>query len=282
MKAKKILVRMIGCLSLLLFANCMTTGSAMLIGGSVVKGYVPSKILVEYEAEGIYPEGSHFYLIETESGTAFYQQDADGAGMIMETMWFEENTVNFSAAFFGYGPAYIYKVPKDRSKNAERYVYDQGTYQGTPGHRTRPMPNNPKEKPDATLIPKKIYDSGITHSQASADDNKGVENKSEKVIALETTLGSNDSKEKRNAAMKLYRSADFSDPATLDIVSQELLKGYNINLLDKYHVDAMAWLCKILGASGNIEYKSALEEAFKNSQSRKIRGYAEKNLKNFK
>ena len=63
------------------------------------------------------------------------------------------------------------------------------------------------------------------------------------------------------------------------MVSHELLKGYNENLSDKYHVDAMAWFCNILGDAGNAEFKSTLEEVYKTSKNRKIRGYAKKNLK---
>jgi len=264
-------------------SGCAKMGSAILFGGRIVEEYVPQKILVDYEAQGEFPEGSQFYLIETESGLAFYEKDTpNGIGMICEKFWYEDDYINFSAAYFGSGIAYIYKVPLDRTKNAERYVYEKGTYQGTPGDRLRPMPFNPKEKPDAILIPKKIYDPGISETQADnniASGNK-INEKSARIKQLEILLSSKDSITQRDTARKLYRSAEFHHPDLLEIIKRELIKGYNQNLDDGNHVDSMAWLCKLLGASGNKEYKKTLEEVAENSQSRKIRRYAEKSLKN--
>jgi len=277
---------LLGFIVLLTLAGCVKMGASMLMGGEYVEGYIPHKILVAYEAQGVFPEGSKFYLIETRSGLAFYQQDLDGAGMVCEKLWYKGDSVFFSAAFFGYGPAFIYRVPIDRTLNAERYVYENGTYQGTPGDRLRPMPKLPKETPDAILIPSKIYDMGYNSSETtgemrSAEDTLGGQDdmRSAKIQELENQITSNDSSIKRNTAMKLYRSGDFQHTDILDIVSQELIEGYNQNLNDGVHIDAMAWLCKILGASGNETYKKTLEEVIDNSQNRKVRRNAEKSLK---
>ncbi|MDO9530611.1 MAG: hypothetical protein Q7O12_00550 [Deltaproteobacteria bacterium] len=150
------LMILVGLIAPIMLSGCIKIGSAMLMGGKVVKGYVPQKILVAYEARGTFPAGSQYYLIETGSGPAFCRKDIDGIAMICKKHWVEGDADYFSAALFGFGPAYIYKVPIDRSKNAEGYVYADRTYTGTPGDRLRPMPNEPKEKPDVVLIPKKM------------------------------------------------------------------------------------------------------------------------------
>ncbi len=141
--------------SFLVLNGCTTIGSALLIGGKVVKNYTPGKIVITYVPEGSFPEGSQFFLIETEEGLAVLQQDRDGLGVIYKKHWTEGESDYFSAAFFGNGPAYIFKVPFDRSKEAGRYVYEHGTYQGTPGDRIRPMPYKPKPAPDTRLLPQK-------------------------------------------------------------------------------------------------------------------------------
>jgi len=274
-----------GLIVLIALSGCVKMGASMLIGGEYVEEYEPDKILVTYEPQGAFPEGSTFHLIETETGLAFFQQDIDGSGMICEKFWYEGDSVYFSAAFFGYGPAFIYKVPVDRTLNAERYVYENGTYQGTPGDRLRPMPNAPKVKPDTILIPINIFDMGsvrLETSQENGSDSVSSDGHdktpSAKIQKLENQLSSSDSAIKRDAAIKLYRSGDFRDPYLLEIVNLELIKGYNQNLNDGVHIDAMAWLCRILGASGNELYYKSLEEVMQSSESRKIRRYAKKSL----
>jgi hypothetical protein len=156
---KSCLMIVMGLFSIFAISSCFPYASALLIGGKVVKEYVPRKILVAYEPQGPAPPGAQFYLIETDSGLAFYTKDPTG-GIICEKHWVEGSADYFAAAWFGNGPAFIFKVPMDRTQNAERYVYENLTYKGTPGDRMRPMPVKPKEKPDTLLIPKNIYDPG--------------------------------------------------------------------------------------------------------------------------
>jgi len=90
-------------------------------------------------------------------------------------------------------------------------------------------------------------------------------------------LRSNDSGQKVRAAKKIFKLYSH-DPQLLCIVNKELLKGYHINIKDRHHVDAMAWLCKILGASGQTKYKATLKKVAQEASSSKLKKYAKKSL----
>jgi len=77
---------------------------------------------------------------------------------------------------------------------------------------------------------------------------------------------------------KLYKN----DQKLLDIVNDELLKGYNSNSNDRNYVEAMAWLCNALGASGQAKYASTLETVSREAPNRKLQKYALKNLRHLK
>ncbi len=82
---------------------------------------------------------------------------------------------------------------------------------------------------------------------------------------------------KTNAAKKIIRGG-ITDPAIMDIVESELLEGFAKMGNNRQHIDAMSWLCKALGASGNSKYKETLQKVVKESGSRKLKGYANKAL----
>jgi len=73
-----------------------------------------------------------------------------------------------------------------------------------------------------------------------------------------------------------------NDSKLLDIVNDELLKGYNGNSNDKNFVEAMAWLCNALGASGQSRYASTLEKVSQEAENRKLKKYAIKNLRHLR
>lgn len=50
--------------------------------------------------------------------------------------------------------------------------------------------------------------------------------------------------------------------------------GYAINTRDKLHVDAMAWLCKALSASGMQQYAKTLQEVAENTTNKKLQKHA--------
>lgn len=69
----------------------------------------------------------------------------------------------------------------------------------------------------------------------------------------------------------------FDDTGLLEIVKSRLLNDFNM-ATDGVHIDAVAWLCKALGRSGKLEYRSALETVTEKASNKKISRYAAKSL----
>lgn len=90
-------------------------------------------------------------------------------------------------------------------------------------------------------------------------------------------LGSDNAIAQRDAAKRIIR-ARLYDAKVMDAAEKALLKGYNSHCNDRNQVDAMAWLCKALGASGNSKYRDALNTVSRDAANRKLRGYAQKAL----
>ncbi|MBN2645553.1 MAG: hypothetical protein JXR59_08795 [Desulfuromonadaceae bacterium] len=105
---------------------------------------------------------------------------------------------------------------------------------------------------------------------------KPVDSKAQAAV-WQKELKSGNAVSMRDAAKRIIRARQF-DTKTLDAVEDALLAGYNSNFNDRNHVDAMAWLCKALGASGNSKYADTLKTVIKQGKSRKISGYAQKSL----
>ncbi|MBU4035712.1 MAG: hypothetical protein KKA35_04695, partial [Proteobacteria bacterium] len=83
----------------------------------------------------------------------------------------------------------------------------------------------------------------------------------------------------KEAAAKIVAKKYRNDQRILDIVDDELLKSYNSSTGDRDFVDAMAWLCNALGASGQTKYRSTLETVSNSASNKKLKKYAYKNLK---
>ena len=92
-----------------------------------------------------------------------------------------------------------------------------------------------------------------------------------------TMLRSGNLRSKTDAG-KLIVKEGVKDTAVLDVVEQELLKGYLASGEDRAAVDAMAWLCKALGASGNGKYRGTLQTVAQKAPHRKLQKYAEQSL----
>jgi len=84
------------------------------------------------------------------------------------------------------------------------------------------------------------------------------------------------------AAAKIVAKLYTHDQAILDIVNDELLKGFNSSSDSKDYVETMAWLCNALGASGQAKYASTLEKVSQEAPNRKLKQYAHKNLRHLK
>ena len=93
-------------------------------------------------------------------------------------------------------------------------------------------------------------------------------------------IESDDSKEIRWGAKMLYKTEPY-DPIALGVVNRVLLQGYNAHPDDKYHADAMAWLCKILGNSKDNRYMSTVQEVLDHTKSSKIKKHAAKAIRSF-
>ena len=57
------------------------------------------------------------------------------------------------------------------------------------------------------------------------------------------------------------------------------LSAYRVNLVDSAHIDAMAWMCNLLGMSGEASYRSLLDKVVRETPNRKIRNYASKSMR---
>jgi len=87
---------------------------------------------------------------------------------------------------------------------------------------------------------------------------------------------SGNGQEIRKAARTIHRHY-LDDPAMLRVVNEELLKGFKKNTRDRNYIDAMAWLCNVLGASGDRQYKATLDKVAREAPHRKLKKYAAKN-----
>ncbi len=94
-------------------------------------------------------------------------------------------------------------------------------------------------------------------------------------------LASNNLKNKADAAKLIARNFPVNEQL-LDEVNDELLKGYQKSDSSRSYIEAYAWMCNALGASGKSKYRPTLERVVKDGGSRKLRKYAKKNLRRLK
>ncbi len=66
------------------------------------------------------------------------------------------------------------------------------------------------------------------------------------------------------------------------VVEQQLIAGYLVDQADKNHLDALAWLCNILGSTKDGKYYSTLEAVANSNANRKVKKYASKNKRYLK
>jgi len=91
-------------------------------------------------------------------------------------------------------------------------------------------------------------------------------------------LHSGDAVQMRTAAKIIYRR-HLANSDLVDAVNEVVLEQFNQHPRDSIHVDAMAWMLKVLGASKSGKYQSTLEHVQRHASNRKIKGYAEKTLR---
>jgi hypothetical protein len=84
--------------------------------------------------------------------------------------------------------------------------------------------------------------------------------------------------EKRRAAIAIHRF-HLHNRKLLEAVKDELLRGYRHWTRDRRYIDAMAWMCNVLGDSGNYNYAETLRQVYQCANHRKIRNYAMRNYR---
>jgi hypothetical protein len=137
---------------------------------------------------------------------------------------------------------------------------------------SKPKPESVSQKP---VPAKPIKTAHVTKSQTPAVKKPAHSPEITKYIKM---LKSSNNKDRRYAAKKIIRSYS-SNKVLLDVVSRELLKGYQHNLDDRHHVDVMAWFCKTLGRSKQKRYTATLRQVESSSDNRKLKSYAAKSLR---
>ncbi len=120
---------------------------------------------------------------------------------------------------------------------------------------------------------------GSVYSQASAGTSKsgaGVSAGAAHYIAM---LKSPKASERQKGAKALYNSPYKREPEVLVAVNAVLLETFNSHVRDRRHADAMAWLCNILGTSGDKRYQATLKKLSRESKNRKVRKFAGSNYR---
>ena len=82
----------------------------------------------------------------------------------------------------------------------------------------------------------------------------------------------------QNETAKSLGKRRISDTEILNVVEKALLRGHTSNGDNKHHIDTMAWLCRILGNSGDKNYRDTLQKVAQHSSNSKIKKHAEKSL----
>jgi hypothetical protein len=98
-------------------------------------------------------------------------------------------------------------------------------------------------------------------------------------IRQNTALHTNDHERVRWAARDLYLHVYGTE--NLNVARDFIMENIDSNISDEYVVDAIAFLCKALGLSRNIEYKDVLIKLANNTPNKKLADYAERSVQYF-
>ena len=79
----------------------------------------------------------------------------------------------------------------------------------------------------------------------------------------------------RDAAQNIFHGID-RNPDVLDVVAEVLLQTYQRPGF--IEADAASWMCKALGASGDVRYRAVLQQIADKASEVKVRKYAEQSL----
>lgn len=110
--------------------------------------------------------------------------------------------------------------------------------------------------------------------QAGIAQDNNLSAKENKMIAM---VRSGEHQMMRDAA-KITSRDPFPGDAVTDAISEELLKACTSTSGNKTMIDALSWMCKALGASGNAKYRATLNQVIETSTSSKLKKYAKQSL----
>jgi hypothetical protein len=142
----------LGAMILLGWTGCSHWEGLVFQGGVLVDlSYQPKKILVSYRAEGRIPEGTKYFLVQTENGEEAVWERVEGSKGALLTAYRETDRGDHYSGWVVGQPAVEFIIPKDRKQNAERYEYPVGKYKALRGSMAVvPLENF---EPVAILIP---------------------------------------------------------------------------------------------------------------------------------
>ena len=137
-----------------------------------------------------------------------------------------------------------------------------------------PLPSAVRAPP-ARQAPAAGEDDNGTPAVSAKMDYGPLPNEVKRYVAM---LESVESDNQIEAARRIYRKR-LKHPAIFDTAARQLREGYRVNLVDSAHIDAMAWMCNLLGMSGETSYRSLLDKVVRETPNRKIRNYASKSMR---
>ena len=116
-------------------------------------------------------------------------------------------------------------------------------------------------------ISSKTYPEILTMPEPKSDFNSG-----DRKLYKQLSSGAPD--RIRNAAKSLYQG-HYQNASLLDFAATVLNNGYKKQQTSS-HIDAMAWICRALGKSGQKKYLLLLKQVDRDAPSRKLKKYAKK------
>lgn len=79
-----------------------------------------------------------------------------------------------------------------------------------------------------------------------------------------------------HSAAESILSTGVSDQEVLDVAAEALAQGYRKNTDMEPYADAMAWVCRALGGSGNGRYKAMLTDVAKTTPNKRMKKHCDK------
>ncbi|MDT8379895.1 MAG: hypothetical protein RQ739_13490 [Desulfotignum sp.] len=79
-------------------------------------------------------------------------------------------------------------------------------------------------------------------------------------------------------AAKYISRSGLTDPVLFETIKTKLLTGYTYNQNNPKHIDEMAWYCKALASSGNMDYADTLGEVARKTTNEKLKRHCQSSI----